>query len=577
MTALPPPPSQSSIRGLARAATFAKRQWWIVVLCALVAALGAVGYTKAKKVTYTAGSIVTVSAPTSASANASTPTPTTSTAPDAPSTDIAAGSVTRAAAKAAGLPSVTLSATLNTAGTAVAIDATAPSPQQAILAANAAATAYAAKQEHSYLAQAAAYQKQIDSLSTEIDRLTKASRGAPTDSADKTKLTVLDGQLSTLLTDQYGPQLAASYVGVTTPASASTVGANKPSHKVILLALVAGLLAGLGIALMREQLDDRLRAPSEIADGKHDVLAELPTSSSFRRTGTIADDPSGQLAEAVRALRTALRFLSVKRPLHTVLVTSAAGGEGKTFVAVNLATAWAMSGARTVLVSSDLRQPTVEAALRVGFSEGGLSEAIADAALNGRLGSEGGVAAPTQHQNGLHPTTDLSLFNLDGLLMPTAVEGLTVLPAGPMPPNPAELLGSPEMSNLLALLRTRADVIVLDSPPVLAVTDALVLTAHVDGVLFVAAQNRTSRGALRRGLRAIEGGMAPVLGIVVNRATRPDDTYYFRNRARRLRKTARPGARATSSPSDQGPKHRAPRAARAAAQPATSASSPTTS
>lgn len=578
MTAVLPTPPQGSAGGLARATAIAKRQWWVIVLCALVAALGAVGYSKAKKVTYTAGAVVTVTGPSAGSTTSTDGTATpASISADPPSQDIVAAPVQTAAARAAGLGAVKLTAVLGTTGTSVTITATTPSPEQAILAANAAAKAYAAKQKHSYLSQADSYQRQINSLSTEINALSKASRASPSDSADKTKLTVLNTQLSTLLTNQYAPEQAASYVGVTTPASASTVGANTTGHKVIALALVAGLLAGLGVALIREQLDDKLRAASEIADGDHDVLAELPTSAAFRRTGTIADDPSGQLAEDVRALRTALRFLSVKRPLRTVLVTSATGGDGKSFVALNLATAWAMSGVRTALVSSDLRQPTVEAVLGLRPRPGhGLSEAIADAALNGRDRADG-LATSADNHRGLPAATDSSLFNLDALLLPTAVEGLTVLPAGPTPPNPAELLGSPEMSKLLALLRDRVDVIVLDSPPVLAVTDALVLTAHADGVLFVAAQNRTSRSALRRGLRALEGGMAPVLGIVVNRASRSDDTEYFRHQAKRLRR-ARPVPPAPPTESNERrPKHRAPRAARAAAQPASRISSSTTS
>lgn len=576
MTAAVPSTYQNGAGGFARASAVAKRQWWIVILCALIATIGAFGYSKVKKVTYTARTVLAVAEPGSASTAGTSAT--SSTTPDSPAQDISAASVRRAAAKAAHLSSVPLSAALNTASTSVTITATAPSAGQAVAAANAAATAYAAKQRRSYLAQAASYQQQIDSLSSRINALSRALKADPRNQADKTKLSVLNTQLSTLLTNQYLPQQAAADVRVTTSASSSTVGANTTSHKVILLALVAGLLAGLGIALIREQLDDKLRAPTDVADGEHEVLAELPISPPLRQTGTIADDPSGQLAEAVRALRTALRFLSVKRSLRTVLVTSATSGDGKSFVALNLATALAMSGRRTVLVSSDLRQPTVEATLGLGLQGDGLSEAIADAAVDARRYPMANGRPPVERNgNDTPPAPETSPFNLDELLLPTSVEGLAVLPAGPTPPNPAELLGSSQMASLLGALHDVADVVVLDSPPVLAVTDALVLTAHADGVLFVAAQNHTSRSAVQRGLKALESGLAPVLGIVLDRATRSDDTSYFQHTAKRRLGAQPPAPAVATGPDDPLEAPPSSQPTRTPAYPAKDASSPTTS
>ena len=289
------------------------------------------------------------------------------------------------------------------------------------------------------------------------------------------------------------------------------------------LALLVGLLLGCGVALVTDRLDDRLRSSAELVEiGDVALLAELPTRPAGGRSTFVTADSHDELSEAVRELRTALRFLSVDKPLRTLLVTSASPGEGKSFVAANLAVALAVSGARTILVSSDLRRPRLESLLESAPSSRGLSEAIADAALT--------AYSATNTHNGEGPAPSAAKMDLDRLLVMTGVENLLLVPAGATPPNPAELLGSSHMANLVEALKAESDIVILDSPPVLAVTDALVLTAHADGVLVVMAKGKTSRGAARRALRLLDSGLAPVLGVALNRSTRPDAVPYAAHR-----------------------------------------------
>ena len=295
---------------------------------------------------------------------------------------------------------------------------------------------------------------------------------------------VVQGELQNYYTEQQNDLVAGQAVQL-----ASTVPppptAPAPGKKVLELALLVGLLVGCGLALVTDRLDDRLRSLAELVEiGDVALLAELPTRPAGGRSTFVTADSHDELSEAVRELRTALRFLSVDKPLRTLLVTSASPGEGKSFVAANLAVALAVSGARTILVSSDLRRPRLESLLESAPSSRGLSEAIADAALT--------AYSATNTHNGAGPAPRPRV-DLDRLLVMTGVENLLLVPAGASPPNPAELLGSSHMASLIGALKAESDIVILDSPPVLAVTDALVLTAHADGVLVVMAKGRTSR------------------------------------------------------------------------------------
>lgn len=208
-------------------------------------------------------------------------------------------------------------------------------------------------------------------------------------------------------------------------------------------------------------------------------------------------DPSAAASEAFRVLRTNLQFLGLDKPLKSILVTSATPGEGKTTTIVNLAVTFAQTGARVCLVDADLRRPTVAKVLGID-NWTGLTTAL--------IGQEG----------------------LDACLHETSVPDLVVLPSGPIPPNPAELLGSGRMSQLLADLEERFDMVLVDSPPVMAVTDAAVLAPKVGGALLVVRSGVVARTQVSRAKEALEAVKAKLLGVVLGAVSQEGrDGYYY--------------------------------------------------
>lgn len=252
------------------------------------------------------------------------------------------------------------------------------------------------------------------------------------------------------------------------------------------LASFAGALVGLLAVTVLEVLDDTIAVPDDLGPLglRCPVIAEMPRADAIGRASI--DQPKGPVAEAVRRVRTALPFLGAATAPKVILVTSANPAEGKTSVATNLAAVLAATGGSSCLVSADLRRPRVEAELGIDADDG-LSTLL--------LGSH----------------------RLPGSLVAVAERpGLYVLPSGPIPPNPAELLGSPRTAELLAELRAAFDTVVIDSAPVLPVTDAALLAEHVDLVLLVVAAGQTTRTTLERAIEVLHQVKAPVAGLVFN-------------------------------------------------------------
>lgn len=266
-----------------------------------------------------------------------------------------------------------------------------------------------------------------------------------------------------------------------------------------------GLVVGLGLAVLRDELDDRLRSREDVeAVAGLPVLAELPVDrGSARRPGQVATaaDPLGPLAEASRSLRTTVGFFAVDdRPVRRLLVTSPVPGEGKTLVASNLAVAYAQAGYRTVLVSADLRRPSAASRFGLEDERRGLTD----------LFGQGAVALRD-------PDGRLLDEQLAAVLQPTGIQHLTLLPAGPVPPNPAEILASRRMAHILDRLAVDHDVVLVDTSPALAVSDAAALSADVGEVLVVVSMGASRRRQLARTLDTFRHGQARVLGVVVNK------------------------------------------------------------
>jgi non-specific protein-tyrosine kinase len=299
-----------------------------------------------------------------------------------------------------------------------------------------------------------------------------------------------------------------------------------------------GLLLGLGIAFLREQIDDRLRTREDVEhSAKLPIIAELPLDEDSAKHPShlaSAEHSLGGLAEATRSLRSSVQFLGVEKPVHTLVVTSPGPGDGKSLVAANLATVYAQAGFRTVLVSSDLRRPRLEEIFTAHEASLGLSGVLASmptlapaaaaADANGN-GSNGSNSNGNGHS--AYATETMPLTTVAGALQETSVENLRFLPAGVRPPNPAELFGSRRMTELLTELRRSADVVIFDTPPVLAVTDAAVLAAQTDGVLLVASLGETHRGALARSRETLEAAHARILGLVLNKVEQGGGYGYY--------------------------------------------------
>ncbi len=208
-------------------------------------------------------------------------------------------------------------------------------------------------------------------------------------------------------------------------------------------------------------------------------------------------DPKSPAAEAYRTLRTNLQFSSLDNPPRSLLVTSAGADEGKSAVLCNLAVTIAQAGTRVIVVDADLRRPSVHEAFDLANDKG----------LTTALLAQGSDDLPLQ---------------------PTAISDLQVLAAGPLPPNPAELIGSQRMQHLLDRLAASADLVIFDAPPVGIFADAALLASRVDGVILVVSAGKTRREAANRAKASLERANARILGVVLNNARLDPslDRYY---------------------------------------------------
>jgi len=278
---------------------------------------------------------------------------------------------------------------------------------------------------------------------------------------------------------------------------------------IILALMLAGML-GFGGALVVDYFDDRVRSPREVRRNLGlTVLGVVPRFDS--PDGRWSSDEQARVhleqlsspAEAYRMIRTNLSFIHAVKPRRTLLVTSPGPGEGKTTTAINLAAVLSQQGERTLLVDADLRKSSVHRLLGVR-GEVGLTSVLTGEA------------------------------RLEDAILPAGIDKLEVLPAGPKPPNPAELLGAERMTELLAAVARRYERVVLDSAPVLAVADPATLARGLDGVVMVAWAGKTGRQALVEAIELLSNVGSDVLGVVVNAlkpglGVRGGGYYYYRD------------------------------------------------
>jgi capsular exopolysaccharide synthesis family protein len=283
--------------------------------------------------------------------------------------------------------------------------------------------------------------------------------------------------------------------------SASPISPNV-QRSTLLAALVGALLVMGGIFAI-DALDDSVRTPEEITRKLGlPVLAIISHFDNTAENPITEEKPRSPVSEAFRSLRTAVQYTGVDYPLKTILVTSAEPGEGKTTITVNLAIVFSQGGRRVTLVDADLRHPSIHKRLEY----------------------------PNRY--GLSSLFVNSSDNLDGSMQKTRIENLSIVTSGDIPPNPSELLGSQKMGKILTQLKDLSDVILLDSPPVTAVTDATVMVPLVDGVLLVVKPGATRFTSIRRTIEQLRRANANIIGVVFNdlnlRSSRYRYSYYYR-------------------------------------------------
>ena len=281
-------------------------------------------------------------------------------------------------------------------------------------------------------------------------------------------------------------------------ATPSTVPVQSGPLRYVVMGAIIGLLLTGTLAFTLEYLDDTLKTPQDVANvlGLPVVGYVVNEAAIEKSEGTpyVSSNPRSPLAETFRTLRTNLEFASVDKPLKTILITSPGSSEGKTTVASNLAAVMAQANKRVILLEGDLRRPRVHRALGMS-NQIGLSDVF----------------------RGQMDIRDVARYS--------KVKDLAVITSGSLPPNPAELLGSARMVQILARLVESASVVIIDSPPFL-VTDATVLAAKVDGVLLVIQPGKTHAEAAKAMLAQLNRADAHVVGVVMNRVPRKNANYY---------------------------------------------------
>ena len=272
----------------------------------------------------------------------------------------------------------------------------------------------------------------------------------------------------------------------------------------ILLALLLGLVAGTGLAFFFEYLDNTIKLPEDIQKYlRVTYLGPVPAmaldgkpESNEKPELVTLHSPKSTASEAFRGIRTSILFSSAEKQPQVLLISSAAPHEGKTSTALNLAITMAQAGSKVILPDCDMRKPSLHKIFKFSKSKGMSSILVGNSEIKDALAS-------------------------------TRLPNLHLIPCGPIPLNPSEILGSPRMVKLLELLRKSYTQVIIDTPPITAVTDAVVIGRLVDGALVVVRAGATPREIVRNGLIQLKAVSSPILGVVLNGVDMDRDGYYY--------------------------------------------------
>lgn len=375
----------------------------------------------------------------------------------------------------------------------------------------------------------ASLKSRADSADARMKSLTKAyerQHGTTTQQTkDQIELAAISSeleankQLLNTLTARLRELSLASGGGTPTDVTVSTYGrvprapVGPQRMRTIIIAFILSLVVGVGLAFLLDFLDDTLKSVDDVDRYIHlPALALIPAGRSdrLRLRGAepaapsdmtalaLVSDVRSPIAEAYRHLRTSLLLSSAGNPPRTILVTSSQPSEGKTTTAINTAFMLAQTGAQVLIIDCDLRRPRLHAHFNLSNARG----------LTNCLSGESD--------------------DLDSLIQTYALQpNLKLLPSGPVPPNPAELLGSDEMRRLLTTLTEKFTHIIVDSPPAISFTDASILSTFVDGVILVIHGGRSSRAVVRRAKQQLLDVGAHIFGVVLNNVKIESHDYYY--------------------------------------------------
>ncbi len=403
----------------------------------------------------------------------------------------------------------------------VGINGTSAKPEAAADAANSYAQAFIEWNRESARAQVAdaiaVVEERIDTYTTEQSRQT-------------TEYLSLQQRLQDLQLLEAATQ---SSFKIITPASVPSAPYEPDKPRGMVLAFAVGLVLGVALAFLLEQFDTRVRGEEQVVEELDlPVIAHVPPLGRRGRDGNVLQmlaDPAGPAAESYRLLRSNLEFTAVDAPVRTLLVSSSVQGEGKSVISCNLAVSMALAGKRVVLVDADLRGPHVHSYMGIPNAKGvstlmarrdNIKDALVPVRLDASQARNGSIMMTTQAAGDV-TRVKMGVTSADRAgdwLWPDSDQGapmLSVLPSGPVPPNPGEIVASHRFADILDVLAKDADIVIVDAPAMLPVGDTAALAPHVDALAYVANPDMLRRPSLEQA--RVQLGHLPcrILGVVI--------------------------------------------------------------
>jgi tyrosine-protein kinase len=343
-------------------------------------------------------------------------------------------------------------------------------------------------------------ERQIQEYKDQMDATTDAEEKERLDSKRSQYQQIYTNLLMSFEQVRLAEAQSSSSISQTEPAVVPFVPVSPNVLRNTVLAVAVGMMIAAGGLTMREALDDTIKSEREVQQRFGLTVLGVISRNTIPDSYLITDyQPRSPVSEAYRMMRTNILFSNIGKPVDTLLVTSAEPQEGKTTIASNLAVVNAQNGRDVTLIDCDLRRPTVHKRFKLS------------------------------NRSGFSTLFISTLDSLDQIRQKAKIPHLSVLTSGPLPPNPAELIGSQRMAEILHRISSQGDMVIIDSPPTLAVTDASILAQVVDGVLLVITPGVTRRMAAQKMIEQINRVGGNILGVVLNNFDEHRSYYSYRS------------------------------------------------